>query len=87
VRSGLVDWKSDMNPRKLTKFYRVGPDASDPISSMAMEGDAVWAASGSNVIKYHRGKEVHFLCFIVSSPSVYFISIRSTVSTTLSGAS
>ncbi|KIM87254.1 hypothetical protein PILCRDRAFT_96034 [Piloderma croceum F 1598] len=36
----------------------VGPDASDPISSMAMEGDAVWAASGSNIIKYHRGKEV-----------------------------
>ncbi|KAF7967205.1 hypothetical protein HWV62_35121 [Athelia sp. TMB] len=36
----------------------VGPDAADMISSMAMEGDAVWAAAGPNVIKYLRGKEV-----------------------------
>jgi U3 small nucleolar RNA-associated protein 21 len=79
-----------MNPRKLTKLFddRIGPDASDPISSMAMEGDAVWAASGSNIIKYHRGKEVRLLRFIVSNHLVYFIlSIRPTVSTTLSGAS
>ncbi|KAJ7174015.1 Utp21 specific WD40 associated putative domain-containing protein [Mycena crocata] len=36
----------------------VGPDASDQISSLAMDGDAVWAASGHHVIKYIRGKEV-----------------------------
>jgi len=58
-----------MNPRTLTKLLfddRIGPDTSDPISSMAMEGDAVWAASGSNIIKYHRGKEVRLLRFFVS---------------------
>ena len=36
----------------------VGPDAHEPITSMAMEGKAVWAASGPDVIKYLRGKEV-----------------------------
>ncbi|KAJ7097769.1 Utp21 specific WD40 associated putative domain-containing protein [Mycena belliarum] len=36
----------------------VGPDASEQISSLAMDGDAVWAAAGSHVIKYLRGKEV-----------------------------
>ncbi|KAF9053016.1 Utp21 specific WD40 associated putative domain-containing protein [Panaeolus papilionaceus] len=36
----------------------VGPDAPDFISSMAMDGDAVWVASGIYVIKYMRGKEV-----------------------------
>ncbi|KAH7889440.1 Utp21 specific WD40 associated putative domain-containing protein [Phlebopus sp. FC_14] len=36
----------------------VGPEAADPISSLTMEGDAVWAASGTHVIKYLRGKEV-----------------------------
>ena len=36
----------------------VGQDAPDPISCMAMEGDAVWTASGSCAIKYLRGKEV-----------------------------
>ncbi|KIJ69248.1 hypothetical protein HYDPIDRAFT_81033 [Hydnomerulius pinastri MD-312] len=36
----------------------VGPEASDPISCLMMEGDAVWAASGIYVIKYLRGKEV-----------------------------
>lgn len=35
-----------------------GPDVLQHISCMAMEGDAVWAASGPNVIKYIRGKEV-----------------------------
>lgn len=32
-----------------------------------MEGDAVWAASGSNVIKYIRGKEV---CDSVLLPAI-----------------
>ncbi|KAJ7172308.1 Utp21 specific WD40 associated putative domain-containing protein [Mycena filopes] len=36
----------------------VGPDAPEQISSLAMDGDAVWAASGPHVIKYLRGKEV-----------------------------
>ncbi|KAJ7343314.1 Utp21 specific WD40 associated putative domain-containing protein [Mycena albidolilacea] len=36
----------------------VGPDAPEQISSLAMDGDAVWAASGTHVIKYLRGKEV-----------------------------
>jgi hypothetical protein len=37
----------------------IGPDAPRQISSLAMDGDAVWAASGPHVIKYHRGKEVY----------------------------
>lgn len=36
----------------------VGPDAPEQISSLAMDGDAVWASCGPHVIKYHRGKEV-----------------------------
>ncbi|KAG5635440.1 hypothetical protein H0H81_011247 [Sphagnurus paluster] len=36
----------------------VGPDAPEQISSLAMDGDAVWAAAGPHAIKYIRGKEV-----------------------------
>ncbi|KIP12285.1 hypothetical protein PHLGIDRAFT_124190 [Phlebiopsis gigantea 11061_1 CR5-6] len=36
----------------------VGPDCQEPITSMAMDGKAVWAAAGSDIIKYLRGKEV-----------------------------
>ncbi|KAJ6525623.1 Utp21 specific WD40 associated putative domain-containing protein [Mycena capillaripes] len=36
----------------------VGPDAPGQISCLAMDGDAVWAASGPHVLKYIRGKEV-----------------------------
>ncbi|KAI0934749.1 hypothetical protein AcV5_006491 [Taiwanofungus camphoratus] len=39
----------------------VGPDAPEQISSMAMVGNAVWVASGPNVIKYLRGKETERL--------------------------
>ncbi|THG98692.1 hypothetical protein EW026_g3542 [Hermanssonia centrifuga] len=42
---------------KLTLQF-VGPDAHEPISHMAMDGKAVWAAAGSDVIKYLRGKEI-----------------------------
>ncbi|KZT09652.1 Utp21-domain-containing protein [Laetiporus sulphureus 93-53] len=35
----------------------VGPDAPEPITYMAMEGNSVWTASGPNVIRYIRGKE------------------------------
>jgi hypothetical protein len=36
----------------------LGPEADEQISSMAMDGDAVWAAAGQYVRKYIRGKEV-----------------------------
>jgi len=36
----------------------IGPDAPDQISSMAMDGDAVWIAVSNFLIKYIRGKEV-----------------------------
>ncbi|KAF8163624.1 Utp21-domain-containing protein [Crassisporium funariophilum] len=36
----------------------VGPDAPEHISSMAMDGDAVWIAAGVHAIRYIRGKEV-----------------------------
>ncbi|KAG5644038.1 hypothetical protein DXG03_009190 [Asterophora parasitica] len=36
----------------------VGPDAPEQISSLAMDGDAVWAAAGPHALKYIRGKEV-----------------------------
>jgi U3 small nucleolar RNA-associated protein 21 len=35
-----------------------GPDAPEHISSLTMDGDAVWAASSLFAIKYLRGKEV-----------------------------
>jgi hypothetical protein len=41
-----------------------GPDAPEHISSLAMDGDAVWAASSLFAIKYLRGKEV-------SQPLIY----------------
>ncbi|OJT09103.1 U3 small nucleolar RNA-associated protein 21 -like protein [Trametes pubescens] len=37
---------------------KMGPDAPMPITSMAMDGNAVWISSGPYVIKYLRGKEV-----------------------------
>ncbi|KAJ3736079.1 Utp21 specific WD40 associated putative domain-containing protein [Lentinula guzmanii] len=36
----------------------VGPEVEQPISCMIMDGDAVWIASGPNMIKFIRGKEV-----------------------------
>ncbi|KDR73654.1 hypothetical protein GALMADRAFT_100477 [Galerina marginata CBS 339.88] len=41
---------------KMTLLF-VGPDAPEHISSMAMDGDAIWVASGIHLIKYLRGKE------------------------------
>jgi len=35
-----------------------GPDAPEHISSLAMDGDAVWVTSSLFAIKYLRGKEV-----------------------------
>ncbi|KJA14833.1 hypothetical protein HYPSUDRAFT_208393 [Hypholoma sublateritium FD-334 SS-4] len=42
---------------KMTLLF-VGPEAPDHISCMAMDGNAVWIASGIYIIKYIRGKEV-----------------------------
>ncbi|KAG6831361.1 hypothetical protein H0H87_005372 [Tephrocybe sp. NHM501043] len=39
-------------------FVAAGPDAPEQISSLAMDGDAVWAAAGPYAMKYIRGKEV-----------------------------
>ncbi|KAF8197530.1 Utp21 specific WD40 associated putative domain-containing protein [Pholiota molesta] len=41
---------------KMTLLF-VGPEAPEHISSMAMDGNAVWVASGIYAIKYIRGKE------------------------------
>lgn len=42
----------------LSGSHYTGPDAPGHISSMEMDGDSVWIASGPLVIKYIRGKEV-----------------------------
>ncbi|GJE90786.1 WD40 and Utp21 domain-containing protein [Phanerochaete sordida] len=55
----------------------VGPDAQEPISCLAMEGKAVWAAAGPDVIKYLRGKEVARLSNPLGSP-ISFILIFGT---------
>ena len=46
---------------QIYKMESVGPDAPEYISWMAMDGDAVWAASGIYAIRYFRGKEVRGL--------------------------
>ncbi|KAJ3972683.1 Utp21 specific WD40 associated putative domain-containing protein, partial [Lentinula raphanica] len=51
-----------------------GPEVEDQISSMVMDGDAVWIASGPNVIKYIRGKEVSRLINSLGS-TLSFITI------------
>lgn len=47
---------------KMTLLF-VGEDAPDDITCLAMEGDAVWVASGSWLIKYRRGKQVNITNF------------------------
>jgi len=37
-----------------------GPDVDEPITSLAMDGDAVWASHGSSLSKYIRGKKVRY---------------------------
>ncbi|KAG7447991.1 Utp21-domain-containing protein [Guyanagaster necrorhizus] len=62
---------------KMTLLF-VGPDTVDPISSLTMDGDAVWAAAGPHIFKYVRGKEV----FRISSPlgsSLSYITIFGTL--------
>lgn len=38
--------------------FDVGSQTLEPIVSLAMDGKAVWAATGTVVRKYLRGKEV-----------------------------
>ncbi|KAH8106793.1 Utp21-domain-containing protein [Cristinia sonorae] len=51
----------------------VGPALPDDITSMAMDGNAVWVASGPNVVKYLRGKEVARVQSPLSSPLSYIL--------------
>ncbi|KAF8921083.1 Utp21 specific WD40 associated putative domain-containing protein [Mucidula mucida] len=54
---------------KMTLLF-VGPEIEHPISCLVMDGDAVWAASGSHAIKYNRGKEI----LRITSPFDTFLS-------------
>lgn len=40
------------------RIIAAGTDAPEPISSILMDKDVVWVASGSFLLKYIRGKEV-----------------------------
>ncbi|KAF9469440.1 Utp21 specific WD40 associated putative domain-containing protein [Collybia nuda] len=51
-------WEGGKMSLLFLKTVVVGPDAPEHISSLAMDGDHVWVASGPYVIKYHRGKEI-----------------------------
>ncbi|KAG1891201.1 Utp21 specific WD40 associated putative domain-containing protein [Suillus subluteus] len=51
----------------------VGPEVQDPISCLVMDGDAVWAASGTHVIKYLRGKEVSRVSNPLRTPLAFII--------------
>lgn len=42
----------------LTCSMNVGPETKHQILCLLMDGDAVWASSGSNLTKFIRGKEV-----------------------------
>ncbi|KAH8827004.1 Utp21 specific WD40 associated putative domain-containing protein [Flagelloscypha sp. PMI_526] len=55
----------------------VGPQLEDHISSLALDGDDVWTASGPHLIKCFRGKEVSRLSNPLSTPLV-FITIFAT---------
>ena len=72
-----VCWCVSERPRRFfcygileQKCIMSGSEAPGPISSMAMDGDAVWVASGSYAIQYLRGKEVS--CPAKSSAPSYF---------------
>ena len=53
-----------------------GPDAPAHISSMAMDGDAVWITSGIHAIRYLRGKEVSLPFTLKSGCVKYFQMLR-----------
>lgn len=52
----------------------VGPDTQEPISSLSLDGDAVWVASGPRAIKYLRGKPATTLINPLDTP-LSFITI------------
>ncbi len=35
-----------------------GPDASEPISALSLQGNYVWATAGPEVLQYETGKQV-----------------------------
>ena len=59
-----------------------GPDAPAHISSMAMDGDAVWITSGIYAIRYLRGKEVSLFFTFLKSGSVEIVSGVTTIKST-----
>ncbi|KXN80981.1 hypothetical protein AN958_06493 [Leucoagaricus sp. SymC.cos] len=63
---------------KMTLLF-VGPDTSEQISSMALDGDAVWVASGSNAIKHLRGKPVTTLTNPLDTPLSYILIFGSSL--------
>ena len=50
-----------------------GPDCLEPITCLAMDGDAIWASAGTSIRKYLRGKEVSifFIFFIYGLNCVF----------------
>lgn len=42
-----------------THRYSVGSSLEHPITSLLLDGDAVWTASGPNATKFLRGKQVY----------------------------
>ncbi|TFY79039.1 hypothetical protein EWM64_g4973, partial [Hericium alpestre] len=55
------------------------PETEEPITSMLIEGDAVWAATGPYVIKYLRGKEVGRVSNPLGSPLGSILAFGSTL--------
>ncbi|KAG8996931.1 hypothetical protein FRB93_000601 [Tulasnella sp. JGI-2019a] len=45
------------NGERITLLF-VGSNTPNPINSLAMQGEYVWASAGSNVIKHSRGQQV-----------------------------
>ena len=86
---GTLGWREDDTPfrrcvftinlfRTLTLTDAIGTEADVAIDAMAMDGDFIWAAAGSNAIQYHRGKEVSM--FMFNSYLVIINCFRSNVS-------
>ncbi|KAF7796706.1 hypothetical protein EIP86_007889 [Pleurotus ostreatoroseus] len=51
----------------------VGPDLEEQISHMAMDGKAIWVSSGTELIKYLRGKEVARISNPLGSPLSFIL--------------
>lgn len=66
----VVCWYvGSLRPKKLYQNPHIalstGPDSPTHISSMTMDGDAVWIASGIYAIRYLRGKEVNLFFYFI----------------------